>query len=381
MQWIGFHLNSITSERLGKAPHRGITQLAKELNEDMKRKLTYSLILITLLTVLYACSLLELDGNKVDLFTDVLRVEADFVVEPKELAAAEIALGEKLRVVATTTMVGDVLSFVGGNEIELTTLMPFNVDPHAFEPTPDDLRALTDAHAIFINGYGLEISLYEILQSVADSVPIISLSTGISELDLESEVGHSVATELLQQDGDPQLVVDPHVWFDPTNVVHWVKRIDRSLSRLDPDSSSKYEEHAETYAIFLNNLDEWIVEQVDQIPSTERILVSDHNVFGYFAQRYGFEYVGAVIPVFSTAADPSAKEIADIEEKISQLGVKVIFIGETFNTALVQTVATDTGVQLVRLYTGALSDPEGPAASYLNYMQYNVAEMVKALSE
>jgi len=275
MQWIGFHLNSITSERLGKAPHRGTTQLAKELNEDMKRKLTYSLILITLLTVLYACSLLELDGNKVDLFTDVLRVEADFVVEPKELAAAEIALGEKLRVVATTTMVGDVLSFVGGNEIELTTLMPFNVDPHAFEPTPDDLRALTDAHAIFINGYGLEISLYEILQSVADSVPIISLSTGISELDLESEVGHSVATELLQQDGDPQLVVDPHVWFDPTNVVHWVKRIDRSLSRLDPDSSSKYEEHAETYAIFLNNLDEWIVEQVDQIPSTERILVSD----------------------------------------------------------------------------------------------------------
>ena len=120
---------------------------------------------------------------------------------------------------------------------------------------------------------------------------------------------------------------------------------------------------------------------MDQIPSTERILVSDHNVFGYFAQRYGFEYVGAVIPVFSTAADPSAKEIADIEAKITQLGVKVVFVGEIFNTALVQTVAADTGVQLVRLYIGALSDPEGPAASYLNYMQYNVAEMVKALSE
>ena len=85
--------------------------------------------------------------------------------------------------------------------------------------------------------------------------------------------------------------------------------------------------------------------------------------------------------MFSTAADPSAKEIADLEDKISQLGVKVIFIGETFNTALVQTVATDTGVRLVRLYTGALSDPEGPAASYLNYMQYNVTEIVKALSE
>lgn len=347
----------------------------------MIRKLAYSLILITLSTVLYACSLLEPDGNKVDLFTDVLRVEADFVVEPGELSTAEIAVGERLRVVATSTVVGDVLSFVGGNEIELTILMPFNVDPHGFEPTPDDLRALTDAHVIFINGYGLEISLYEILQTVAESVPIISLSTGISALDLDSEVGHSVATELLQQDGDPQLVVDPHVWFDPTNVVHWVKRIETSLSQLDPDSSSKYEEHAETYVIFLNNLDEWIVEQVDQISSTERILVSDHNVFGYFAQRYGFEYVGAVIPMFSTAADPSAKEIADLEQKIAQLGVKVIFIGEASNPDLAQTVAADTGVQLVRLYTGALSDPEGPATSYLNYMQYNVAKMVKALSE
>lgn len=347
----------------------------------MIRKLAYSLILITLSTVLYACSLLEPDGNKVDLFTDVLRVEADFVVEPGELSTAEIAVGERLRVVATSTVVGDVLSFVGGNEIELTILMPFNVDPHGFEPTPDDLRALTDAHVIFINGYGLEISLYEILQTVAESVPIISLSTGISALDLDSEVGHSVATELLQQDGDPQLVVDPHVWFDPTNVVHWVKRIETSLSQLDPDSSSKYEEHAETYVIFLNNLDEWIVEQVDKISSTERILVSDHNVFGYFAQRYGFEYVGAVIPMFSTAADPSAKEIADLEQKIAQLGVKVIFIGEASNPDLAQTVAADTGVQLVRLYTGALSDPEGPATSYLNYMQYNVAKMVKALSE
>lgn len=344
----------------------------------MKRKLAYSIIGITLLTVLPACSLLEPVGNKVDLFTDVLRVEGNFVVEPEELSPPEIPVGERLRVVATTTLVGDVLSFVGGNEIELTILMPFNIDPHTFEPTPDDLRMLTEAHVIFINGYGLETSLYDILQTAAESVPIVSLSAGISTLDLDSD---SVATELVQQEGNPNLVVDPHLWLDPSNVVHWVKRIEASLSQLDPDSSSKYEEHAETYAIFLNNLDEWIVEQVDQISSTERILVSDHNVFGYFAQRYGFEYVGAVIPVFSTAADPSAREIADLEEKIMQLGVRVIFIGETFNPDLAQTVAADTGVQLVRLYTGALSDPEGPAASYLNYMQYNVAEIVKALSE
>jgi ABC-type Zn uptake system ZnuABC Zn-binding protein ZnuA len=273
---------------------------------------------------------------------------------------------EKIKVVATTTIVGDVVSFIGGREIELTVLMPFEVDPHAYEPTSGDLRSLADANVVFTNGLGMEISLYDFLEPLLNDVPIISLSEGISLRSLESGVEDSF---------------DPHVWFDPTNVKHWVDRTSTALSRLNPAKRTTFEEHAETYKKFLDNLDRWIEETVDQLPADKRIIVSDHYIFGYFIGRYGFEMVGAVVPVFSSAAEPTAQEIASLEETISQLNVQVIFVGETFSSSIAQRIKEDTGIRLVSLYTGALSDSEGPAASYLNFMQYNVAEIVNALLE
>lgn len=286
--------------------------------------------------------------------------------DPTDLQPVELVEEEKIKVVATTTIVGDVVSFIGGREIELTVLMPFEVDPHAYEPTSGDLRSLADANVIFTNGLGMEISLYDFLEPLLNDVPIISLSDGISLRSLESGVEDSF---------------DPHVWFDPTNVKHWVDRTSAALSRLNPAKRTTFEEHAETYKKFLDNLDGWIEETVDQLPADKRIIVSDHYIFGYFTGRYGFEMVGAVVPVFSSAAEPTAQEIASLEETISQLNVQVIFVGETFSSSVAQRIKEDTGVRLVSLYTGALSDSEGPAASYLNFMQYNVAEIVNALLE
>jgi ABC-type Zn uptake system ZnuABC Zn-binding protein ZnuA len=286
--------------------------------------------------------------------------------DPTDLQPVELVKEEKIKVVATTTIVGDVVSFIGGREIELTVLMPFEVDPHAYEPTSGDLRSLADANVIFTNGLGMEISLYDFLEPLLNDVPIISLSEGISLRSLESGVEDSF---------------DPHVWFDPTNVKHWVDRTSTALSRLNPAKRTTFEEHAETYKKFLDNLDRWIEESVDQLPADKRIIVSDHYIFGYFIGRYGFEMVGAVVPVFSSAAEPTAQEIASLEETISQLNVQVIFVGETFSSSIAQRIKEDTGVRLVSLYTGALSDSEGPAASYLNFMQYNVAEIVNALLE
>jgi ABC-type Zn uptake system ZnuABC Zn-binding protein ZnuA len=286
--------------------------------------------------------------------------------DPTDLQPVELVKEEKIKVVATTTIVGDVVSFIGGREIELTVLMPFEVDPHAYEPTSGDLRSLADANVIFTNGLGMEISLYDFLEPLLNDVPIISLSDGISLRSLESGVEDSF---------------DPHVWFDPANVKHWVDRTSTALSRLNPAKRTTFEEHAETYKKFLDNLDRWIEETVDQLPADKRIIVSDHYIFGYFIGRYGFEMVGAVVPVFSSAAEPTAQEIASLEETISQLNVQVIFVGETFSSSIAQRIKEDTGIRLVSLYTGALSDSEGPAASYLNFMQYNVAEIVNALLE
>jgi len=126
-------------------------------------------------------------------------------------------------------------------------------------------------------------------------------------------------------------------------------------------------------------MDAGIRQQVAQIPPENRKLVTDHQVFGYFAERDGFEQIGAIIPGYSTAAQPTAQEAAAIEDAIRGLGVKAVFVGKTVNPTLAQRVAEDTGIRLVGLYHGSLSEPGGEAGTYLDYLRYNVTQMVNAL--
>jgi ABC-type Zn uptake system ZnuABC Zn-binding protein ZnuA len=336
----------------------------------MRNTIVSQFMIFSLGLLLTACSLLGTIGDDVRSIEELDALWA----EPSDLQPAELLEGERLKVVATTTIVGDVVAFIGGNDIELTVLMPFNIDPHSFEPTTSDLRAMSEADVIFINGLGLELPLYDFLESVIDEVAVISLSEGISIREVEPSSGDG--------EGEPSAGgIDPHVWFDPANVKHWAERIDHALSILAPSRRSKLNEHTDTYTKFLDGLDEWIEESVSQVPEEKRIIVSDHYVFGYFTQRYGFESVGAVVPVYSSAAEPSAQEIANLEETISELGVSAVFVGESSSSAAADSLAEDTGVQLIKLYTGSLSDPDGPATSYLNMMQYNVNQIVNALME
>jgi ABC-type Zn uptake system ZnuABC Zn-binding protein ZnuA len=149
---------------------------------------------------------------------------------------------------------------------------------------------------------------------------------------------------------------------------------------LDPANAETYRANAAAYIAELTALDEWIEEQVAQVPPERRKLVTDHEVFGYFAQRYGFEQVGAVISGVSTLAEPSAQEMAALQERIGELDVPAIFVGTTVNPTLAESVARDTGTQIVELYTGSLSDAGGPAPTYIEYMRYNVSRIVEALS-
>lgn len=276
-----------------------------------------------------------------------------------------------LRVVATTTLVGDVARAVGGNAIELTVLLPVGADPHTFEPTPQDAATLANAHVIFINGAGLEAFLSRLLKNVGDEARVVSVSDGVELRRFEGE--HEGEAE---HEGEE---VDPHVWFNPLNVVVWTQNIERALSALDPANASTYAANARAYQAALQELDAWIQDQVAQVPPERRKLVSDHAALGYFADRYGFEQVGTVIPGFSTEAEASARELAGLVDTIHALGVRAIFVGTTVNPSLAQRIADDTGARLVRLYTGSLSEPGGPADSYLSFMRYNVSAIVDAL--
>ena len=274
----------------------------------------------------------------------------------------------------TTTIVGDVVSQVGGNLNELSILLPVGTDPHSFDPTPQDIAKVAEADVVFANGAGLEKFLDNLIESAGAQNKIINVSEGIDFLIFEGDDHTEQEGEEHDHEG-----VDPHTWTDPNNVLIWVDNIGNKLSELDPKNAEVYATNAEQYKTKLKSLDTWIREQVDQIPLVNRKIVSDHTLFGYFADEYAFEQVGALIPGYSTLAEPSAKELAAIEDAIADLDVGAIFVGNTVNPALAERVVADTGTQLVFVFTGSLSKVGEGAETYLEYMRYNTTAFVEAL--
>ena len=271
----------------------------------------------------------------------------------------------RLQVIATTNIVADVVGAVGGEEIQLTSLLPRNVESHTFEARPQDVVAVSNAEVVFLNGLGLEVFLDDILRNIETDVRLIPLSDGVDLLTFgeENEAGN----------------YDPHVWFNPLNVYAWVDQIKAVLSDLDPDNAAIYELNSTHYQSELIELDEWISEMINEIPEDARNLVTDHDAFGYLAARYGLEMRGTLIAGYSTLSEPSAQEIAALNESIIDFGVNAIFVGDTVNANLAYLVAQDTGVELVFVYTGSLTSADGPAASYIEMMRFNINAIVEAL--
>lgn len=295
------------------------------------------------------------------------------------LSAVTLDEDERLQVVATTTIVGDVVAQVGQGAIDLTVLLPVGADPHGYAPTPQDLQTVADAHLVVLNGLGLEQALQETLVQAGEAT-MVSISEGIEPLSFEEG-----AQEQGEEHGDAEeghrhpAAVDPHVWFDPTNVMIWAENAARALGALDPAQESLYRANAEAYIDELEALDGWIKAQVDSIPPSRRLLVTDHAVFNYFAERYGFQVVGAVIPAYSSSAAASASELAELIEVIEQTQAPAVFVGLTVNPRVAESVAQDAGVQVVPLYTGSLGEAGGAADAYIGMMEYDVAAIVEAL--
>ena len=293
--------------------------------------------------------------------------------ETTELQPVPLGAGEKLSVVATTNIVGDVVGQVGGDRIELTTLMDVGQDPHTYVPTPADTAAIHDADVVFASGVDLEANLDEMFSSAGGDAVQVHISHGL-EL-LGSETGRAEAHD---EDGHRYGGDDPHVWFNVQNVIQWVNNLEHTLSALDPDSAEVYEENAQAYIHQLEELDAWVMEQVAQVPEANRKLVTNHPALGYFADRYGLEQVGAVYPI-SPSAEPSARDIAALEDAIRAYGVPAVFVETTVNPNLAELVAQDTGVKLVPLYTGSLGEPGSGAESYILLIRFDVNAIVDAL--
>ena len=263
-------------------------------------------------------------------------------------------------ILTSTSFLADITRNIAVDRISVISLLPVGADPHSYQPSPQDVTKIAQSKLLIINGADYEHFLEPVLENAGGERTIIEASAGIRP---REEAGS----------------VDPHLWLDPNNVIAYVENIREGLTHFDPDGEAVYRSNADAYIAELKNLDAWIVEQVGQIPVENRLLVTNHEAFGYFADRYGFTIVGNVIESFSSNASPSAQQMAGLIDQIKASGAPAIFLDASDNPTLAGQIANETGVRVVTdLHLESLTDG-APAATYIDMMKYNVTQIVDAL--
>jgi len=273
---------------------------------------------------------------------------------------------EKPNVVTTSTMITDWTKQVGGDEIKVTGILEPGTDPHIYEPVPADSRAMEEADLIFYNGHNLEPELIKVMKG-----------TGISE---EKTLAVGEVVTPFDYDYDGQRVPDPHIWGDAENAIAMVNAIRDRLIELSPEDEAEFRENAAEYTEKLEQLDSWIIQQIQTIPADQRQLVTTHDAFQYYARAYGLEVTGTLIGI-STEEQPSAQTVKNLSNTVKESNVPAIFAETTINPALIKTVANEAGVKLAKpeLYSDSIGAPNSEANSYLGMLMVNTRTIVQNL--
>jgi manganese/iron transport system substrate-binding protein len=284
------------------------------------------------------------------------------------------------RVAASTALIAEFASVVAGDDAEVTTLIPGGVDVHSFEPAPATVGAIAEADIVFVNGYNLEEGLLPIvIENVADGVAIVPVAAGLAPLEggHEHEDGddHEGEDDHVDTGGDLiRATGDPHFWLDVSNAIHYVEQIRDHLVELDPSSADGYRARSAAYILELEALDAEVGETIGSIPVESRKLVVLHDAYQYLAHAYGLQIAAALLPV-GAQQDSSASEVAALIKLIEQLGVPVIYREPQFSAAVLDSIAEETGVRVMVLYS---TYAEG-IDSYEALMRANAAALVEGL--
>jgi zinc/manganese transport system substrate-binding protein len=298
------------------------------------------------------------------------------------VAAQSPTAGAPLQAVASFSILADLVENVGGEAVEVTTLIGPGVDAHTYDPAPADLVVLAEADVVFQNGLGFEPWLDQFFSSAQPPGARVIVAEGITPREAGKDEGHEGQEQPAPDAGSGHGQYDPHVWHDVANVIVMVGNIRDALIAADQARAELYEANAAAYIDELEVLDASIREQVATLPPERRKLVTSHDTFGYFAAAYGFEVLGTALGSLSTeAGDPSARDIATLITEIEEAGVPAIFAENVANPDLMASIAAEAGVELAPpLYTDALGPPGSPGETYIGMMQSNVTSIVDALS-
>ena len=312
--------------------------------------------------------------------------------------------GDTLSVVTTSNIVADWVQAIGQDRVEVFPLLPVNADPHTFQPGARDVAQVADADLVFSVGLALEGGWLDNLvhNAAGDPGKIVPLGDAVDPTEFveifeehADEPGgaeHKGAEDSHEDSHDgPEGehegededhghgALDPHFWFDPLRVKQAVDTIAAQLAAADPAGRAFYQDNAAAYNRELDALHAWIQQEVAKLPKERRLLVTSHDTLQYFAQRYGFRVVGAIMPV-TTDAEPTGQALAELIETIEHAGVPAVFAEKSHSAQLSRRVSEETGATLIGgLYTGSLGAPGGDAGTYLDLMRYNVNTIVGAL--
>lgn len=287
---------------------------------------------------------------------------------------------DTLHVVATTTVLGDVVANVVGDDARLEVLFPVGADPHEYQPSSQQVAALSSADLVVANGLGLEGGLADVLHAAEeDGANVLEVGPLLDPLPLGEGHCDPAAEHHHDHEGGDELGCDPHVWMDPLRMADAARAIATELAEIDaePDWAGR----AEAYALQLQEADAAIQDTLAAIPPERRLLVTNHDNLGYFAARYGFEIVGTVIPGGATLAEPSSEELAALVDVMRSHDVTVI-VAETIEPAtLAEAVAAELGdqVQVVELHTDSLGEPGSGADTLIGMLTTNAELLAAAL--
>jgi zinc/manganese transport system substrate-binding protein len=287
-------------------------------------------------------------------------------------ARRAMAQATPLPVVATFSILGDIVRQVGGDHVAVTNLVGPDGDAHSYAPTPADARALAGAKVVVVNGLGFEGWMSRLVRSSGTKASLVTASTGVTPM--KAQGGHA------HGHGHAHEANDPHAWQDVANVRLYVKAIAAGLSQADASRSEAFARNAAAYDAMLEALDKEIRAAIGAIPREKRRLLTTHDAFRYFAKAYEVDFLA--VRGVSSEAEPSAREIAALVRQIRQGKVTALFMENISDPRSIQRIAAETGARIGgKLYSDALSEAGGPATTYVDMMRHNARQIAGALAQ
>jgi zinc/manganese transport system substrate-binding protein len=304
------------------------------------------------------------------------------------LLFATPALAAEVNVVASFSILGDMVHRIGGDRVAVTSIVGPDSDTHVYDPRPADVAALAGADLFVVNGLGFEGWLDRLVGATGYEGPVLTASSAIApreageedEHEHEAHDDHHDEHDHDEHDAHDHGVFDPHAWQDVSNGVLYVTAIAAGLCEIDTAGCAGYEANAEAYAAELTALDADIRERIAGLPAARRTVITSHDAFGYFGAAYGVRFLAP--EGINTDAEPSAAAVAALIRQIRAAGVTAVFVENMSDGRLVQQIADETGaVPGGSLYADALSGPDGPAPTYLDMMAHNADLLIAAMGE